>query len=153
MENVPGQIIKEGKSHTQVPLLTQPQAHLAPEPTLQACVCCLLQPSRACPHLLRPGSPSWLLAFLLPSSHAWSEMALKHLFTKPQCLPLQQNEVWNSSRPSVAFGCFTGGSSLRPCLPYAGGGGWCCSPWFPFLPRCLSHCCLPSGHLSVLWTG
>lgn len=39
MENVPGRIIKEDKSHTHVPLLSQPQAHLAPEPTLQACVC------------------------------------------------------------------------------------------------------------------
>ena len=38
-ENVPGRIIKEDKSHTQVPLLTQPQAHLAPEPARQACVC------------------------------------------------------------------------------------------------------------------
>ena len=80
--------MKEDKSHTHVPLLSQPQAHLAPEPTLQACVCSLLQPSCTCPHLLPPGpalgpgSPSWLLAFLLPSSHTLSEMVLKHLFTK-----------------------------------------------------------------------
>lgn len=61
------------KSHTQVPLLTQPQAHLAPEPARQACVCRPLQLPCACPRLLPPGpalgrgSPSWLPAFLLPS--------------------------------------------------------------------------------------
>ena len=42
-------------------------------------------------------------------------MALKHLFTKPPCLPLQQKEVRNSRCPSSASGCFLGGQP--PSLP------------------------------------